>query len=283
VRLHEALALLLVIVMQPAQAQEFDSNAVHWAYASYFGTGWYRIGDNGDAFVIRATPRWEFREPSFDDHERKIGIEFRLPVTVGLDTFTFDDPTGSIDPSNLATLSITPGVDITVPVNSRWSLKPYASIGWGTVLSESESAWTYWAGIKSRYRFGNGKLDWALLNALGYVGYSPSNGYAEDFWPLMIGLELDHDLGQMKLGGEQAVLTWHGMYTTFENDLDAVLETGAVAPITDQWELGLALRRKETNIKIWFFRFDRLGLAYRFSSNGQFKGVAVIFRSVFER
>lgn len=276
-------AITLILIATPIHAQDFDSNAVHWAYSSYFGTGWYRIGDVGDAFVIRLTPRWDLRESAFDDGQRKIGIELNLPVTAGLDTFTFDDPSGSLDPSNLASLSITPGVDVTIPVNERWSLKPYASFGWGTVVGESESAWTYWAGIKSKFNFELGKLKLALQNSAGYVGYTPNNGRPEDFWPIMAGLEFDQPLEQMTLGGEPAILTWHAMYTTFQNDLDAILEDGSARPIKDQWEIGFSISRKEHRIRIWLFSFDRLGLAYRFSSAGDFKGVSVVLRSVFDR
>lgn len=275
--------MLLVTLPLQASSQEYDSNAVHWAYSSYFGTGWYRIGDSGDAFVIRVTPRWELFEPSLQDGERKIGVELRLPFTAGMDTFTFDDPSGTLDPSNLATLSITPGVDVTIPINHRWSLKPYASVGFGTVINENESAWTYWAGIKSKYVLASGKHDWSLLNSVGFVGFTPSSGAAEDFWPLMIGLELEHEFGDVMLAGEQALLTWHGMYTTFENDLDAVLEDGSLKPITDQWEIAVSMRRKDNRIKLWLFHFDRLGLAYRFSSDGDLKGIAFVFRSVFDR
>ena len=276
-------AVLLILLPLQANAQEFDSNAVHWAYSSYFGTGWYRIGEHGDAFVIRVTPRLPLREATTEDGEKQVGVEFRLPLTIGLDTFSLDDPSGSLDPGNLATLSITPGVDVTIPINDRWTLKPYATFGFGTVLGESESAWTYWAGINSKFALHTGKHDWYLLNSFGYVGYTPINGHgAEDVWPVMVGLEYEHPLGNMKVAGGQALLTWHGLYTSFENDLDAVLEDGSSRPIQDQWEFGLAIRGENERIRFWIFHFDRLGLAYRFSSNNEFKGIAVIFRSVFD-
>ena len=278
-----SVVFLLATITFPAHSQEFDTNAVHWAYASYFGTGWYRLGDEGDAFVIRVTPRWEVREASIDNGQRKIGFEVRLPVTAGLDTFTLDDPSGSVDPTNLANLTITPGVNVTIPVNDRWLLRPYASAGWGTVISNSESAWTYWAGILSQFAFETGNLDWALVNSAGYVGYTSNFGQAEDFWPLMTGLELDHSLGRMKIGEQQVMLTWHGMYTRFGSDLDAALEDGTASKIPDQWEFGVAMRTQDRRMKFWLFHFERLGLAYRFSSNREFKGVAVVFRSVFDR
>jgi hypothetical protein len=52
--------------------------------------------------------------------------------------------------------------------------------------------------------------------------------------------------------------------------------------IPDQWELGLGISKQETPIGVWRFRFDRLGLAYRFSSDRDLQGVGLVFRSLFD-
>jgi len=180
-------------------------------------------------------------------------------------------------------MSVTPGIDITIPINERWWLRPYAAVGWGSTFNGSDSAWTYWAGVKSRYSFRHGKLDWALLNSVTYVGATPNRGSSENFWPLMAGLEFDYPLGTRKSGGEQLFLSWHGIYTTFENELDDVIGDATIDPVTDQWEFGLSLRKEKSRIKIFFMKFDRLGLAYHFSTSGDFEGISFVFRSVFDR
>lgn len=273
----------LLLCLGEVRAQEPDSSSLSWAYSSYFGTGWYQVNDRRDVFVLRTTPRWELREENFAaDGTRTIGIEFRFPVTLGLDRFDLQDIAGTIESENLASASFTPGVDITIPINERWSLRPFATVGWGGMFDGSGSAWIYWGGLKSRYAFQKGKLNWALINSVTYVGHSPNRGGSEDFWPLMAALEFDYPVGSKGKDGGQLLLGWHGTYTTFENDLEAVLGDGSVEPITDQWEIGLSLRKKEKRIKIWFISFDRLGLAYRFSTSGDFKGISVVFRSAFD-
>lgn len=280
---HLIATSVLLMAWTVSAAQQTELNSIHWAYSSYFGTGWYQVSDIRDVYVFRVTPRWEVRETSFDDGERSVGVEFRFPVTVGLDTFNLEDPTGIIDPNNLASVSFTPGIDVTVPVTRNWSLRPFTAVGWGTILGEADSAWTYWAGIKSKFAFRHGKLDWALLNSVGYVGYSPSDGPSEDFWPIMAGLEFEYPMGEMKLGGDPLFLAWHGTYTAYEEDLDPVLADGSIDPITDQWEFGLAFGKRDERIRIWKLSFDRLGLAYRFSSSGDLQGITVVFRSIFDR
>jgi hypothetical protein len=282
-RLNLAALACLILFAGNVSAQQATAESVHWAYSSYFGSGWYQVGGDRDVFVLRMTPRWEIREASFAaDGTRSIGVEFSFPITAGLDKFSLDDIPGVVDPENLASVSVIPGINITVPVNDRWSLRPFAAVGWGQLLNGSESAWTYWTGVKSEFRFGGGDFDWALINAMTYVGFTPDEGPSEDFWPLMIGLTLDYPFGQRKTDGEQMYLSWHSTYTSFENSLDLTVEVEGIKPITDQWEIGLSFRRQDSRIKIWFLNFDRLGLAYRFSSSGDLKGIAFVFRSVFE-
>jgi hypothetical protein len=156
-------------------------------------------------------------------------------------------------------------------------------VGWGTLLNGSGSAWTYWAGVRSRYGFQTGELQWALINSFTYVGHKPSDGSSEDFQPMMAGLELDHRLFHTQVDDQQLFLAWHATYTSYEHELDMKLRDGSPLPITDQWEFGLALRKKDKPIKLWWFSFDRLGLAYSVSSSGELKGISFVFRSVFDR
>ena len=277
------LSTFLLLSFAESRAQESEASSVPWAYGAYFGTGWYRVAGDRDIYVIRYTPRWEYREAGFtEDGTREIGIEFRFPITFGLDNFSYDDLVGSADLDNLSSLSVTPGIDITIPITEQWFLRPFAAVGWGSAFNKGESVLTYWGGVKSRYSFQHGKLDWALLNSVTYVGHKPSNGPSDDFWPLMVALDFDYPLGQHKLGGEQVLLSWHAMYTTFEDDLEQLIDDNQSVPITDQWEFGASIRKDDNPIKIWWLSFDRLGLAYRFSTSGDFKGISFVFRSIFD-
>ena len=121
-----------------------------------------------------------------------------------------------------------------------------------------------------------------MLNSIGFVGYSPSNGPSEKFWPISIGFEFDYPVFAPTDTGDQLVLYWHTNYTTFEDDVDFDADLGGVDPISDQWELAFAIGKRDKKIKIWFMQFDRLGLGYRASSNGELKGINLVFRSLFE-
>jgi len=263
-----------------ASAQETEPGPVHWAYSAYFGTGWYSVSGDRDVFVARMTPRWAWSDPQFDaDGSRVVGIYFKLPISVGLDDFEFDDVLDAVDVDNVSYLSVNPGIDIEIPINRIWSLRPYASIGYGQALGSGESAWTYWAGLKSKLEFRSGKLNWRLLNQIGYVGYTPDTGPSDSFAPLMIGFEFDHPLEFADKPDKRWLLHWHATYTVFGDNLEF---TAGSQQITDLWELGAALGGRDSPIRIWFMKFERLGLGYRTSSNGDLRGITFVFRSMFE-
>jgi hypothetical protein len=277
--------LLLVLMLLPAAsiAQESTPPSAHWAYSAYFGTGWYRVSGDRNVYIVRMTPRWTWSDASLDDAgKRTVGLQVRAPISVGLDRFDYNDIPGAIDIDNVSFLSANPGIDVEIPINHMWSLRPYASLGFGRSLGNSDSAWTYWAGVKSRVAFRSGKLNWQLLNQVGFVGYTPNEGRSDAIWPIMTGLEFDYPVGAPTSDGDQLLLHWRAAYTVFEADLDFARGNTVVRTITDQWEIGVAFARRDSQIPIWFLKFDMLGLGYRASASGDLTAVTFLFRSLFD-
>lgn len=281
-RLLLATAILALSSLVFAQAENVST--VPWAYSTYFGTGWYQVGEERDAFAIRYAPRRALREASIDeDGVRTIGIEIRIPITVGLDHFPLDDLPGSVDPENLANVSVTPSVYFDIPINERWTLLPFVAAGWGTVLNGEESAWTYWTGVRSRYVVAAANVDVAFINSIGFVGYTPDRGSSSSFWPITTAVEMAAPLGDLQHDDQQLMLHWHGSYTFFQDDLDIVQRDLTTEPISDQWEFGVAVSKADARIRLWRLSFDRVGLAYRFSSDGELQGVGFVFDSLFDK
>ena len=277
-------ALIILVLPIPGNAQSEQPANVHWAYSSYFGTGWYSVEGDRDVFVVRVTPQWELAEPSLEDGERRLGWYLRAPVSAGLDQFDVDDIADSADLDNVSFLAITPGIEAEIPVNDIWDLRPYLSIGYGQALGASESAWTYWTGVKSRVTLNSGpRGTWHLVNNLGYVGYTPNEGSSDKFWPFMTGLEVSHPFGDVTASGSQWLFHWNMKYTYFGDDIVFGRTPSSTAEITDQWEIGAAFGKRDDPVKIWFLGFDRLGMGYRRSTSGDLEGITFIFRSSFEK
>ena len=85
------------------------------------------------------------------------------------------------------------------------------------------------------------------------------------------------------LEGYKAVSShWHLAYTNFLDDIKFANGLDAVDSVASYWQLGAAIGKEDRPIKLWFMKFDRLGLAYNHSSSGRFRGIKFVFRSMYE-
>lgn len=277
-------ALCLLLVSTPALAQSRPPSFLHWAYASFFGTGKYELGPHSTIYAFTFAPRRQLRDAHFDEHTRHIGIEFRAPLTLGAQRVDLGDLSGTLSADNASTLSAVPGVEIEIPIGPRWSLKPIGYAGWGRELSRGgDSAVIYWAGVKSRLEFQTGDLQWSLNNSLVYMGYSPRVARSGKAVPLLTGFEFARPMGDVKLGGDPLYWNWHVAFTTYLRDLSLPGPDGAPANVSDEWELGIAFSKGGKRLKFWRFGWDRVGIAYRVSGDGRFKGLSLVFHSLFDR
>jgi hypothetical protein len=277
-------ALVAAGLPSPAPAQTTPAPTLHWALSSYFGTGQYSV-EGSDTTVLRASPGWRIRESALTPgRSRTIGWRLRVPIAIGFQEFDIGDPNGALQSDNLSTLSVVPGFEFDIPLNERWSLKPLAYLGRGEQLDGGESATIYWAGLKSRRSFHAAAFDWSLINALTWVGYDGGGGDSGELLGLQAAFEFARSLGERKLMDHPVVLYWHASYTAF---LDKLRIGSPASPtpvlVSDEWELGAAFGLRDHRLGVKRLRFDRLGLAYRFSTSGRFQGVSLTFSSLFDR
>lgn len=266
-----------------AVAQEAPAPTVHWAYASYFGTGWYEISDEQSAFIANFAPQLRTGDTEWlGSEDRKAVYTLRVPLTVGVTRLDFEDVPGIFDPGNFSTASAGLRADIDVPATESFSLRPSAQLGYGTVIGESGYAWTYRGDVRGRYTFGYGKLDWSLIGALGLVGYDANRGNDDSFTYAAIGAEFAYPVPWFSSDRSQTLFYWHLLYTDFLNRMEVQGRADQFEEITNYWQAGFAFGRRDEPIKLWFFRFDRLGLAYDVSPSGKLRGLKFVFRSLYE-
>ncbi len=285
-RMILACGLLVFLTLGPRESlagEKSDFEPVNWAYSSFFGTGWYQIKDARSVFVLRIPPRQTLRKSSISETgERKFGIEIKYPLTIGL--HDVEDLGGIIENDNFGTVAFAPGVELEIPVNQRWYLRPFAHIGWGKELEVGDSAWIYSVGIKSSYTFpSRTKYEWSLLNSFYYAGYTPDRGRSDYLAVAEVGVELLHPLNNAKLIGRPIDLHWYLMYSFLGNELHFNLPDGSFDPISDQLEIGLQMSFRDGPFEFWIFKVHRLGLGYSFSSSGEFSAITFSMRSWFTK
>jgi len=279
-------ALLIFVAFTNTGSADVEQKTVfepvHWAYSSFFGTGWYKVEDALSVFVVRAPVRQTLRKSSLSETGTgKLGIEIGYPVTVGL--HDIDDLGGIIESDNFATVSFTPGIELEIPINQRWYLRTLAHAGWGSDLRNEDSAWIYYAGIKSRYIFPAKKFQWSLLNGLYYAGYTPDTGRSNHLAVAQIGAELRQPLNRATIHGEPVDLHWTFMYSFLGNELHFNLPDGTFDPLGDQLEVGLQMSLRNRPLKLWLFEVHRLGVGCQFSTSGQFTAITLSMNSWFRK
>lgn len=268
-----------------AIAQDQTEQAIHWAYSAYFGTGRYETDNGESTYVLSGRPRKSLREPEPDETgHRKAGIELFFPIAVGVHDFDPTDIGGTAQPDNVGTLSAVPGVAFELALNDRWSLKPLINVGWGGEIDGDSSAWIYWTGLKARARFSAESFDWMLVNAVTYLGYSSDSGADGDLLSVLTAFEFERP-SRYQIADHGVRLHWHVAYTDYLNEIELSPASTALGTvqIDDEWEIGAAFSTGEHRLGIRRLRWDRVGLAYRFSSDGNFEGIGLTFTSLFDR
>lgn len=283
-----ALLVASALCLQTALADEPPA-PIPWAYSAYFGTGVYEVDGGETLYVIRVAPSWRIREGSLDEQgHRTIGWRIRVPIAFGLHEFDTSDLGSAVSLDNVSTITAVPGVEFDIPMTDRWSLRPFANFGWGGQVGGGASAWVYWAGLKSRVTFSGDGFDWAIVNALTYSGYTDgasANGAhtSSRVLPLLTAFEFDRPI-EKKIGGEPVHLYWTFGYTDYVADEPLLLGSLVTSVhIDDEWEVGMAFGRGKEPLKLWRLRWDRVGIAYRFSSDRRFQGISLSFSSIFDR
>ena len=262
---------------------------IPWAYSAYFGTGVYEIDNGETSYVFRTAPSWGIRDASLDEQgNRTIGWRLRVPIAFGLHDFDTSALAATAKLDNVSTLTVVPGVEFDIPITKRWTLRPFGAFGYGAQLDGASSAWVYWAGLKSKFTFSADGFDWAIVNALTYSGYTDAKSASgvhtsSRVLPLLTALEFDRPI-EKKLSGEPVHLYWTFGYTNYLADEPLLLRSLVnTAHIDDEWEIGMAFSRGKEPFKLWRFSWNRIGLAYRFSSDHRFQGISLTFSSIFDR
>lgn len=279
--------LLLLLVATSAPAQDSagpleQRDPIHWAYSSFLGTGFYKVSDDREVFILDLPLGWDWREPAWDPETGgDWGLRFDVPVNLGVHRIDFVDDL--LDLENYGTLGIIPGIVAEVPLSERWRLMGYGHFGWGTDLSSDERAWIWDAGLRSHVAFRNRDLDWGLFGEAFAAGYLPNEGSNSSLGGLGAGVDFAHPVSWRANDGTPLLLTWDLTWRWYADELTFRSRTGFSTTIDDEWRVSVALARSDGPIRLWFMEFDQLGLSYRVDSEGQFQGITVNFSAPFDR
>lgn len=275
-KLARLCAAAAVLAAAPCLAQTADVDPFHWAYAASLGAGVYRLGDGTEAQTYRGNFSVRLREAE----RGRAGLRLLLPVAVGLqnlddDALPVDRPSDHIEHA-----AFLPGIELEHLVGQRWTLRSRAQFGRAEELEGTEqSARVAALGLRSRVAFDAAPGKPSLINGLLWTAFDPSSGERRALLRLTAGVEFDVRAARWRV--RDSPMRWrpHVLKDWYYRPPPALSYGDDEAErLADEWQVGLAAAR-EDGFKILFFRFEAVGIAYRFSDHSN--GLRLYLNSVF--
>jgi hypothetical protein len=99
----------------------------------------------------------------------------------------------------------------------------------------------------------------------------------------MTGFEFDRPLPNKRIDSETVHLHWHAAYTEYLNDVEFFASTSREIDVENELYIGMAFSKGTEPLRWWRLHWDRVGISYRFSSDGEFRGIGLFFSSLFDR
>lgn len=244
----------------PANAEEQPASTINYAYAAWIGSGYYQVEDR-KIYILRVP----FGFSLIEQGSKKWGLDFLVPVTVGMDEFTEEE-------EKIASVSIVPGVEGIFQVRDNWWLKPYGQIGVGQDFSYKEETLVWGYGIKSLARFPYRKMLFELGNSLRYAnneysGTGDDNGFS--MWE--VGLNTKWPV-RWNIQNRPTDLNVFFVYSGFMNDMQLVNLVDENAKINRLYKVGVALN-SVSNFSILGINFRGGGLTFTYGEG--FTGIGI--------
>ena len=255
-----ATLLLCVFHVNTASAQEAQDGFINYAYASWIGTGYYRIEDRA-VWILRMPIRsFTLREPE----GKKWGLNLLFPLTFGLDQFKDIDV-------DVGSFTFVPGVEFSYAVFDSWKLKPYGQIGVGKDFKGGswDTIWGYGITSLASFPLTYGELE--LGNSLRVADHAQAAEGDNGFSMWEIGLNYKYPVG-LNLFNRQNQLSLFSIYKGFMNELEFVSVLDDSTRISQLWTFGIVLG-VEPSVKILGIPFRGGGITYTFGDG--FTGIGL--------
>lgn len=220
--------------------------------------------------VVRLPISYTLR--SLDDHSW--GAKLHFPISFGLHEFQASDPFGGDLSEQVATVTGMAGIEFQIPAGARWMLKPFAELGAGTDLDDSETAWIYSAGLSGVMQIPREKVLYRVGIGLAYDGATlASGGPSDGFTTLETGLDVRFPI-QSFGGSRPSDWSAYVIRRRFLKALTFDQLNGETVELRNQNEIGVTLGFGRP-IGFWLLKVSRVGLGVRFGE--RLSSVRILF------
>jgi len=250
-----------------AAAGEDPGDLFNYSFAIWLGSGVYRIKDADKRFaVLRVPAAYTLRPAQYEKPAPmdRLGFRLLLPAAVG-----FEEETDSN--FSFGTVAFVPGLEVQIPVNKYWTLKPFAQLGAGKDTAGGDLQYIYGGGFRSLISIPWQKFVIGIGNSLVLAeDRNATSNNTSGFSLFNAGLDIRHPTN-VTLFDRQIDVSGFFVINRFQNRVDILDNDGKTNRLRTLYEVGMTFGLSKS-ISIWKADVDRVGLDYRWGDDG-FRGI----------
>ncbi len=250
-----------------ALAGEDPGDLFNYSFAVWLGSGVYRVKDADKRFaVLRVPAAYTFRPAQYDKPalRDRLGFRLLLPVAIG-----FEEETDTN--FSFGAVAFVPGLEVQIPVNEYWALKPFAQFGAGKDTAGGDMQYIYGGGFRSLISIPWRKFVFGIGNSLVLAeNRDATSKDTSGFSMVNAGLDIRHPTN-FTIFDRQLDVSGFFIINRFQNRVDILSDDGETNRIKTLYEVGMTFGLSKS-ISIWKANVDRVGIDYRWGDDG-FTGI----------
>jgi hypothetical protein len=261
--LTAAIALIGEGGIVPTQAGDDPDDLFNYSFAVWLGSGVYKVKSADKRFaVLRAPLAYTLRPAQYDKAalRDKLGFRLLLPALVAVEEETDSDFT-------FGSAAFVPGVEVQIPVNKYWILKPFGQFGVGKDTAGGDLQYIYGGGARSLVSFPWKKFNFGIGNSIILAEDRDSaSKESSGFSMLEAGLDVSHPIG-LSFRNRALDAGIFFVLRRFFNRVDFLEDGGETERVNRIYTIGVTLGARES-ISIWKIDVDRVGIDYTWGNAG---------------
>jgi hypothetical protein len=253
----KALAAMLVCAFSGNGIWAAVLEDVNYGFATYLGSGIYTAAGQ-DVQVYQIPVSYQI----YTAEEKKWGLKFTLPLTVGFYDFELGNIIDEGFPDDISTFSFVPGIQLQYPVTNHWQVLPFLDVGIAQNLTNGDSSNIYSYGMRSYYEYPLDDLTFILGNRLLFARQKRrDNSSRSDFGAFET--SLDFRFPQFPVF-KQHLADYSVYYANFQyfDSLEFLFPGDRAVNVVKQNEVGITFG-VQIKKKTKYIDIPRMGLAVR--------------------
>ncbi|MGB5745630.1 MAG: hypothetical protein WBM69_01530 [Desulfobacterales bacterium] len=261
--------LSLIIGSAPncARAGEDPGELFNYSFAIWLGSGVYKVQNADKRFAVLRVPAAVTLRPANLEKSAlidRLGFRLLLPAAVGFEEETDTD-------FSFGAVAFVPGLEVQIPINQYWALKPFAQLGAGKDTAGGDLQYIYGGGLRGLISIPWKKFVFGIGNSVVLAeDRDATSKNTSGFSMFNAGLDVRHPT-DFTIFNRQLDVSVFFVANFFRNRVDILSDDGETDRINTLYDVGLTFGLSES-LSIWKVDLDRVGIDYRWGDQG-FKGI----------